>query len=93
MKIPSNYWMQQTAHFKRGFDLIAPEILEKLTPKGYATATLVSDQMSASRKNFACSNQMEASKADRQLMRSASIANSHTFSSLMRVKQPISGSI
>lgn len=38
------YWVQQTAHFKRGIDLIIPEILAKSKPTD-ATALLVIDQM------------------------------------------------
>ena len=38
------YWIQQTAHFKRGIDVIIPEILAKSKPTGYATALLVSNQ-------------------------------------------------
>ena len=38
------YWVKQTAHYKRGFDLIVPEILARSKPKGYAKPTLVSDQ-------------------------------------------------
>jgi S1-C subfamily serine protease len=37
------YWMLQTAHFKRGFDLIVPEILARSKPRGYTTTTLVDD--------------------------------------------------
>jgi hypothetical protein len=39
------YWALQTAHFKRGFDLIVPEILARSKPKDYATTTLVNNQM------------------------------------------------
>jgi hypothetical protein len=36
--------VKQTAHYKRGFDVIVPEVLARSKPKGYAKPTLVSDQ-------------------------------------------------
>ena len=57
------YWIQQTAHFKRGIDVIIPEILAKSKPKGYATALLVSDQ------TFALSDQHRARQQDGSVLR------------------------